>query len=521
MKRKFKYHVNKRIVEREISHIPIRYIIAILLSAFEVVATIAIVFIFSKYIPYFYLAAFATEIVCIMTIITSEDNPDYKIPWLIIVMVLPIAGFMLYFMFYSRKLKRKQISRLIELNDKTCKRDDSELFERLALESPTAHNQAKIICKLANTHLFTNTAQQYFALGEQMHEAMLKDLENAKRFIFIEYFIIEEGEFWNSILEILKKKVAEGVEIKVLYDDIGCMNTLPGNYYKRLRKHGIECAPFSKLKPQADSEFNNRSHRKLMIIDGKIAYTGGVNLADEYINKVKRHGHWKDGGIRLEGEGAWELTDLFLVDFGISVKEGWHTNHDIYPVCQDIKADGYIVPFGDGPRPIYNRRVAKIAILNMLNTATKYVYITTPYLIIDNELCQAIENTALRGVDVKIITPHIPDKKFVFSMTRAHYQRFIDTGVEIYEYTPGFIHAKTYISDDCYAIVGTINLDYRSLVHHFENGVWMYKCECIADIKKDIEETLEQSEKISKEMVKSGILQRLFRTLIKLFSPLL
>ncbi|MBQ7412439.1 MAG: cardiolipin synthase [Clostridia bacterium] len=521
MKRKFTYRVNKKIIEKEINHIPVRYITAVFISALEVALTIAIMVVLCIYVPYFYIATVITYIASVITIIASEDNPDYKIPWLVIVLTLPIAGFMLYFMFYSRKLKKKYISRLVELHESTCQKDDSELFEELRLESPMAHNQAKMLCNLANTHLFTNTKQVYFSLGEQMYKSMLEDLSKAEKFIYMEYFIIEEGEFWNSILEILKQKANAGLEIKVVYDDIGCMNTLPGNYYKQLQRLGIECVQFSKFRIQADSEFNNRSHRKITIIDGKIAYTGGVNLADEYINKVKRHGHWKDGGIRLEGEAVWELTDLFLVDFGINTKNGWQAKHNIYPKIDDIRENGYLVPFGDGPRPMYKRRVAKTAILQMLNTATEYVYITTPYLIIDNELCQAIENTALRGVDVKIITPHIPDKKFVFSMTRAHYQRFIDTGVQIYEYTPGFIHAKNYIADDKYAIIGTVNLDYRSLVHHFENGVWMYKCDSIKDIKADIEETIAQSERITKEMTRARPLQRLFRSLIKLFSPLL
>lgn len=521
MKRRFKYRVNNRIIEREVSHIPVRYIMAILLSAIEVALTIGIVMLMCVYVPYFYIAVAITQFACLITIIASEDNPDYKIPWLVIVFTLPVAGFMLYFMFYSRKLKKKYINKLVELNEKSKKADDGALFDELKNISEVAHNQAKMICKIGNTHLFKNTTQQYFPMGEQMHKAMLEDLRKAERFIYMEYFIIEEGEFWDSILEILKEKATHGLEIKILYDDIGCMNTLPGSYYKKLQGLGIECAPFSKLKAQADSEFNNRSHRKITVIDGKIGYTGGINLADEYINKVERHGHWKDGGIRLEGEAVWELTNLFVVDFGISTKQGWQTKHDIYPSQPNIEDKGFMVPFGDGPRPIYNRRVAKTAILNMLNTATKYVYITTPYLIIDNELCQAIENTAIRGVDVKIITPHIPDKKFVFSMTRAHYQRFIDTGVQIYEYTPGFIHAKSYISDDKYAIIGTVNLDYRSLVHHFENGVWMYKCDCIKDIKTDIEATLEKCELISKEMAKARPLQRLFRSFIKIFSPLM
>ena len=352
MKRKFTYRLNKKIIEKEINHIPVRYITAVFISALEVALTIAIMVVLCIYVPYFYIATVITYIASVITIIASEDNPDYKIPWLVIVLTLPIAGFMLYFMFYSRKLKKKYISRLVELHESTCKKDDSELFEELRLESPMAHNQAKMLCNLANTHLFTNTKQVYFSLGEQMYKSMLEDLSKAEKFIYMEYFIIEEGEFWNSILEILKQKANAGLEIKVVYDDIGCMNTLPGNYYKQLQRLGIECVQFSKFRIQADSEFNNRSHRKITIIDGKIAYTGGVNLADEYINKVKRHGHWKDGGIRLEGEAVWELTDLFLVDFGINTKNGWQAKHNIYPKIDDIRENGYLVPFGDGPRPM-------------------------------------------------------------------------------------------------------------------------------------------------------------------------
>jgi cardiolipin synthase len=328
-----------------------------------------------------------------------------------------------------------------------------------------------MLCSISGASVFTNTKQTYYPLGEDMWQAMLPDLEKAENFIFMEYFIIEEGMFWDSILEILKRKASEGVTVRVLYDDIGCMSTLPGDYHKQLGKFGIEAKPFSRLRGQADSEFNNRSHRKICVIDGKVGYTGGVNIADEYINKIERFGHWKDTAIRLEGEAVWELTRLFLTDYGINVKKLPETKFELYPKQNEIRADGYVIPFGDGPSPLYDRRIGKSVIQNMLASATKYMYMTTPYLIIDNDLCQSIENAALRGVDVRIIVPHIPDKKLVFGMTRSFYHRLMKSGVRIYEYKPGFIHAKSYIADDDYAMIGTINLDYRSLVHHFENGV--------------------------------------------------
>ncbi len=387
-------------------------------------------------------------------------------------------------------------------------------------ENPFVSSQAKMLTGISEAHLFTDTKQEYFPLGEHMHCRMLQDLEAAEKFIYMEYFIIEEGKFWNSILDILKRKARDGVEIKVLYDDIGCMMTLPGDYHKMLKLYGIDAAPFSRLKGNADSEFNNRSHRKITVIDGKIGYTGGVNIADEYINEVVKYGHWKDTALRLEGEAVWELTTLLLVDFGINVKKMPNIRDDLYPTM-NIKEKGYVIPFGDGPHPLYERRVGKSVIQNMLNGASRYMWMTTPYLIIDNDLCQSIENAALRGVDVRIIVPHIPDKKLVFGMTQSFYHRLMAAGVRFYEYEPGFIHAKSYLADDNQAMIGTINLDYRSLVHHFENGVWMYECESIKDLKTDIEDTLSKSIEVTPEMLKTNLLQRFIRAVVRIFAPML
>ncbi|MBQ8567110.1 MAG: cardiolipin synthase [Clostridia bacterium] len=520
MKRTYKYNAGNREIEREINYIPTRYIFAMLITVFEIAAIIGIVFACCYFIPYFYILAWLTEIGCIIKIIASEDNPDYKIPWLLFVLILPVAGFMLYFIFYSRKLQKKYIKRLEELKLTRADKEDTKAFSSLKDEDATAYGQARMLCNISDSHLFENTNAQYFPLGEDMHKSMLKDLNEAKRFIFLEFFIIEEGKFWDSILDILKEKVKCGVDVRVLYDDIGCMQTLPGNYAKILKKYGILATPFSRLKGQADSEFNNRSHRKIMVIDGNIGYTGGVNIADEYINEKERFGHWKDVGVRLEGEAVWGLTELFLTDFGINYKGNLPARSDLYPETVG-EGNGYMVPFGDGPRPMYMRNVGKTAIINILSTSSEYVYITTPYLIIDNELCTAIENTAIRGVDVRIITPHIPDKKMVFSMTRSFYLRLMRAGVKIYEYTPGFIHAKVVLCDDKYAMVSTVNLDYRSLVHHFENGVWLFKCDCIKGIRADLEGTISKSEKIETETLKTNLFARFFRSIVRIFAPLL
>lgn len=520
MKFRYSYNINDKKIEREVNYIPVRYIIAMLLVVFEILAIIGIVVWLCYEIPFFYITAAITQVACVITIIASDDNPDYKVPWLLFVMILPIAGFMLYFMFYSRKLKRKYVKRLIDLKKTAYKKDDSKLFEQLHNENPIAKSQAKMLCNISESHLFTDTKQQYFASGEEMFACMIEDLKKAEKFIFLEYFIIEEGKFWNTILEILKEKAANGIDVKVVYDDIGCMFTLPGSYYKELKKYGIEATSFSYLRGNADSEFNNRSHRKILVIDGKVGYTGGINLADEYINEIVRFGHWKDTGIRIEGEAVWELTKLFIIDFGINVRHMPDIKINCYPK-QEITENGYLIPFGDGPRPLYKWRVGKTVIQNMLAIATRYVYMTSPYLIIDNGLCQSIENAALRGVDVRIVVPHIPDKKVVFGMTKSFYQRLMNAGVKIYQYEPGFIHAKSYLADDEYAMIGTINLDYRSLVHHFENGIWMYKCECLKDLKSDIEDTIAKSIRVTPKMLKTTLLQRFIRSVVRIFAPLL
>ncbi|MBQ9806378.1 MAG: cardiolipin synthase [Clostridia bacterium] len=520
MKRTFHYDVNGKTMTRSINYIPVRYIVAVLITLLEVLAVIGIVVALCYFVPYFYLAAWVTEIYCVIRIASSDDNPDYKVPWLLVVLIIPIAGFMLYFLFYSRKLGKKYLRRLDELKKKRYTQNDRALLERLQEESATAAAQAQMLCRVADTTLFSGGRQEYFALGEEMHKRMLTDLEAAEKFIYLEFFIVEDGAFWGSILEILKQKAANGVDVKLLYDDIGCMMTLPGNYHKTLRQYGIEALPFARLRGNADSEFNNRNHRKILVIDGRVGYTGGVNLADEYINTVVRFGHWKDIGIRLEGEAVWELTRLFVVDFGISSRNMPEYHCDLYPTQND-DANGFVIPFGDGPHPLYGTRVSKSVILNLLASATDYVWVTTPYLIIDNGLCEAIEHAAMRGVDVRIVVPHIPDKKMVFAMTRSFYPRLLRCGVRIYEYTPGFIHAKCYLADDRYAMIGTVNLDYRSLVHHFENGVWMYRTSILPDIKADLQDTLNRSQEITLADCKTGVMQSALRSVVRIFAPLL
>ena len=502
-------------------HIPLRYLLAMIITILEILAIISIVIALCYYVPYFYSLTIITQIACTIKIIASDDNPDYKVPWLVVVIILPIIGFMLYFIFSSRKLKKKYTKRLKNVLKNTYDKNDDNEFNRLKKENIESYNQFNMLSKISGAHLFTNNKIDYFDDISNLSKRLIFDLKKAEKFIFLEFFIIEYGKFWSSIYKILKEKASCGVDVRIVYDDIGCMRTLPTTFSKNLKKDGIVALPFSRLKGSADSEFNNRSHRKMVIIDGKIAYTGGFNLADEYVNLIERFGHWKDSGIRVYGEAVWEFTKLFLVDYSMNSKTSQFNYESYFPKVDKQKSNGYIMPFGDGPKPLYPRRVAKSVIQNLFASAKRYIYVTTPYLITDNDLLTDIENASLRGVDVRIIVPAIPDKKLVFTMTKSYYLRLIDAGVKIYEYSPGFIHAKTYLVDDEYAMVGTINLDYRSLVHHFENGVLMYKTNCISDIQSDLLSVIEKSRLVDKNEIKNSYIQRFISSLIRIFAPLM
>ena len=520
MKKNIRVYEKGRYVDKEINYIPGRYIVAVLLTIIEVALIIGILVLLAYYIPYFYLAIYATVIGVVISIIGSNDNPDYKVPWLLFVIILPIAGFMLYFIFHERKLPKRIVKRLNRMQS-SLTYDDDKNFAVLKEKDSLICSQAYALTKMADTHLYRNTKMTYYYLGEHLHQAILEELKKAKKFIFLEYFIIEEGLFWNSILEILKEKAKNGVEVKLVYDDIGCMGTLPGSYYRDLNKDHIDAIPFSKLKGQADGEFNNRSHRKILVIDGLVGFTGGVNIADEYINKRVVYGHWKDTGIKLEGKAVNELTKLFLTDYFINIKSEPDFDFKDYYVAKNELSKSFVIPFGDGPYPVYAKNVGKTVIMNILNHAKDYVYINTPYLILDNEMLKAIENTALRGVDVRILVPHIPDKKLVFELTRENYQLLMKSGVRVYEYEPGFVHAKSYISDDKVGMIGTINLDYRSLTHHFENGVWIYDDSIILDMKKDYLKTLKKSILMNEVKQPKKWLVKFIRKILKIFAPLL
>lgn len=500
-----------------------KYGFSIIIMLLELFLVFAAFFYFNQLVPNWLsaLVIVSLYIGTILAIVNRNMPPESKVTWILFA-VVPVFGFLLYLMIGERRLSKKEIQQLEKMDSMKFREDNSyDLRVELKQKNKSAFGIVKSLLSMDhNADVYDGTASQYFSLGEEMFEAMLGDLRSAKKFIFLEFYIIDPGVMWNRVLEILVDKVQQGVEVKLLYDDIGCMATLSGDYTKRLRKMGIDAHKFNKVIPRMTVAYNNRDHRKILVVDGQVGYTGGINLADEYINHIVRFGHWKDGGVRLEGRAVKALTRLFLMNWYIN--RGEITDFDRYHFdSQRVEGKGLYIPYGSGPKPIYKEQVGKAVYQNIINQAINYVYITTPYLIIDYDLTEDIKNAAMRGVDVRIVTPFIPDKKLIQIVTRGAYPDLLEAGVKIYEYTPGFIHSKNVISDDELAVVGTINFDYRSLVHHYENAVLMYQTESIADIKQDFEDLFDISKEISLETLQNSWYQRLLKEIMQLFAPLL
>ena len=500
-----------------------KYGFSIIIMLLELFLVFAAFFYFNQLVPNWLsaLVIVSLYIGTILAIVNRNMPPESKVTWLLFA-VVPVFGFLLYLMIGERRLSKKEIQQLEKMDSMKFREDNSyDLRVELKQENKSAFGIVKSLLSMDhNADVYDGTASQYFPLGEEMFEAMLDDLRSAKKFIFLEFYIIDPGLMWNRVLEILVDKVQQGVEVKLLYDDIGCMATLSGDYTKRLRKMGIDAHKFNKVIPRMTVAYNNRDHRKILVVDGQVGYTGGINLADEYINHIVRFGHWKDSGVRLEGRAVKALTRLFLMNWYIN--RGEITDFDRYHFdSQRVEGKGLYIPYGSGPKPIYKEQVGKAVYQNIINQAIDYVYITTPYLIIDYDLTEDIKNAAMRGVDVRIVTPFIPDKKLIQIVTRGAYPDLLEAGVKIYEYTPGFIHSKNVISDDELAVVGTINFDYRSLVHHYENAVLMYQTGSIADIKQDFEDLFDVSKEISLETLQNSWYQRLLKEIMQLFAPLL
>ena len=470
----------------------------------------------------FYLASLTLSIIIVFIIINNKSNPSYKIAWIVPVMIFPIFGGLFYLLYGGNKLstreKLKMVIQNIEMTN-SLKQDD-EIIKKIGDKSIYAKNQSEYILNYAKCPVYDNTETTYFKIGEEKFEALLRELKKAEKFIFLEYFIIQEGKMFNSILEILEEKAKQGIDVRLIYDDVGCIVTLPHNYKNTLEAKGIKCRVFNPIKPFFTRRLNNRDHRKIVVIDGDVGFTGGINLADEYINEYEKHGYWKDAGIMLKGDAVWNLTVMFL-----SMWDYIDNKEEDYIKFKPSKnkyynSKGYVQPFDDSP--LINEPIGETVYLNLINKAKDYIYINTPYLIIDNEMATALKIAAKSGVDIKIVTPYIPDKKFVHAVTKSYYESFIKDGIEIYEFTPGFMHAKTFVVDDEYGVVGSINLDFRSLYLHYECGVWLYKTESIKSMKDDYLETLKKCHKVTMEECKNtSSIRKVLRLIIRMFAPLL
>lgn len=461
------------------------------------------------------------SILAVLWIVGNSSNPGYKIGWIIIILALVPFGAVAYLLlggnrmskFNQRKLKTME-RRIRQHLGEECGKSASLAH----LEGEDAGCMARYLEQTAHCPVYGNTDTRYYPLGDNCYGDILTALRGAERYIFIEYFIIEEGKLWNSVLEVLKEKAAQGIEVRVIYDDIGSIFTLPANYPNRLEKLGIHCRVFNRLVPVVSLRQNNRDHRKYMIIDGKVAFTGGINMADEYINAKTRFGHWKDTAVRLEGDAVWSMTVSFLSmwDFTDNEEERFTPYR---PLPASGGARGYVQPYHDCPWD--NEPVGLTVYLNLINRAKRYVYITTPYLVIDYSLTMALTTAAKSGVDVRIITPHIPDKKTVFEVTRAYYPELLAAGVQIFEYAPGFIHGKNFVVDDKFATVGTVNLDYRSMFLHFENGVILYDTDTVAEIRDDFLDTQTRSLMVTlSDCAGVPLYRRFLRSVLRLFAPL-
>ncbi len=461
----------------------------------------------------------------IMLYIVNKDiNPSYKISWLLLIATLPILGGLLYVFFGGKRPAKAMANKLRESQEVylTPLSQDKEVFGSLEKENKRFSTTCRYVCDTCGYPVYDGGLVQYFSLGDDMYPVLIEELKKAKHSIFLEFFIIANGIMWDSILEILVEKAKSGVDVRIIYDDMGCVALLPKGYNKYLESldPNIKCIVFNPVVPFFSVVMNNRDHRKIVVIDSSTAFNGGINLSDEYINAEVKYGKWKDTGVMVKGPAVYSFTEMFLEMWNAFRKENDDIeNYRPEPADFTEKPAGYVLPLSD--TPLDNEPLGEEVYLEIINQAKDYVYILTPYLVIDDDMKSALTLAAKRGVDVRIVTPGIPDKKVIYRLTRANYVPLMCAGVRIFEYTPGFVHAKSYISDDKIGIVGTINMDYRSLYLHFECGTLMYDTPCLKDLKADSLSVMEDSHEITLSNFKQYYKGTMFDAFLRVIAPLL
>lgn len=492
--------------------------VCLLLQLFVVFASVRW---FSEYISWYHAATNVIALILTLVIVSKPGDMAYKVAWIIPIQAAPMFGVTLYLMFggnhQSIRIKKgvQMLNRTMQLN----LHQEQGILEQLEASNPSMASQAYYLASKADCPIYVNTQTVYFSAGEDCFQRMCEDLRQATQYIYLEYFIIERGEMWNTILNILREKAAQGVEVRVIYDDFGCITKLPSNYFKQLNRMGIHSQRFNPFIPIMSPLLNNRDHRKLMIIDGVVGYTGGMNLADEYINAKQLYGHWKDCGLRLEGDAVWSMTVMFRAMWQLIQKDPVEERL-LPPACIPQQVDGYVQPFTDCP--LDNEGVSETVFLNMIARAKKSVYIMTPYLILDSAMLSVLTVAAKSGVDVRIITPGTPDKKYVYLVTRANYGELLKAGVRIYEYAPGFIHSKVVCVDMESAVVGTVNMDFRSLYLHYEDGILLHNTESVQQVSNDFADTLPLCCEVTLQAYQErSTLLKLLEMCLRIFAPLM
>ncbi len=453
-------------------------------------------------------------------LITRQCKSAFKISLVFLILLFPLFGGIFYWILHFQTIPigfRKRLQK-IERRSRAAYRLNAASASEVEKQTPENQKIIRYLEDVPGFSVYGNTKTTYLPTGTQMLDLMLEDIRSAEHYVFLEYFIIEEGRMWNSILDLLEEKAAQGVDVRLIYDDLGCFLTLPPGYEKKLRARGIKCQVFNKVRPFLSTAHNNRDHRKITVIDGKIAYTGGMNLADEYINEKIKYGHWKDASIRLCGDGAWSFTVMFLHMWSLLTRTEECVG-SYRPEPTETEGDGWVQPYTDSP--IDKENVGEHVYMHLIQKAKNYLYITTPYLMVDDDLISALKWSAKSGVDVRIITPSCPDKKAVHFTTRSYYRELIDAGVKIYEYGDGFMHAKIFLADDIIATVGTANLDFRSLYLHFECGTCLYRTSSIQDIKEDYLKNLERCDLITDKDCKPNLFIKVCQDICRIFAPLM
>lgn len=460
------------------------------------------------------------SVITVLFVINERANPAIKTAWIVFILVTPIFGSMLYVLMGGKRPRRhlREACEAAERKNALYRKGNMDVAEKLKKEDEGLYVQSKYLGNLGFP-LCENTDAEYYSSGEEAFPAMLEAIEKAERFIFLEYFILDDGEMLTALENALEKKAKEGVDVRLIYDDMGSVFSIPLGYDKKLKEKGIKCFSFNPYLPVISAAMNNRDHRKILVVDSRVAFTGGINIADEYINKIEKYGYWKDNVVKVEGDATREFTLMFL--------DLWNAfcdkDEDIAPFLKksdfNEKATGFVQPFSD--TPLDDETVGENVYLGAINGAKKYIYIYTPYLIPDYELNSALCLAAKKGVDVKLIVPGIPDKKIVYMMTKSYYRTLINAGVEIYKYNPGFVHAKGFVCDDVICCAGTINLDFRSMCHHFECGCVFYKAPVIAAMKADMEKTLTECERVKDFSHFNGFFGRTYHAILRLVAPLM